>query len=221
MRYILLLESLAKSTDESHSDAAPLKAAWRRMRQFSDLLNRRKRELEDEKQLKELLDKFENVSFRLITEGRRFLQRATARWLYAAADDPGCARRLRPASVADAPVCAASTCQRSARRRRRRRRRQRRAARAAASSERPSTAAKRRATRRATSCSGSSTSCVVVCALAPPPPPDARTHAAACCCAPTSSRSRRVATTCSGAASSARRAPRCDAGAVWRRLRAT
>jgi CRP-like cAMP-binding protein len=78
-RYVLLLDELVKTTPESHADYEPLTKALRLIRAFTDMLNRRKRELEDAKQLEAMMAKFERVRFRFIVDGRRFVQRMTAR----------------------------------------------------------------------------------------------------------------------------------------------
>jgi CRP-like cAMP-binding protein len=80
-RYVLLLGELVKSTPDTHADYEPLTKALRLIRSFTDMLNRRKRELEDAKQLESMMAKFDRVRFRFIVDGRRFVQRVSGKTL--------------------------------------------------------------------------------------------------------------------------------------------
>jgi CRP-like cAMP-binding protein len=73
-RYVMLLADLVKSTSLEHNDASALHEAERRMREFADAMNQRKRERDADEANRALAARFEALEFRLADPGRVLVQ---------------------------------------------------------------------------------------------------------------------------------------------------
>jgi hypothetical protein len=84
-RYVMLLADLVRSTSLAHDDASALHEAERRMREFADAMNQRKRERDADEANRQLAARFEALEFRLADPGRVLVQQgavtsSTGRW---------------------------------------------------------------------------------------------------------------------------------------------
>jgi CRP-like cAMP-binding protein len=77
-RYVMLLADLAKSTASTHADAAPLRDAEQRMRDFADAMNQRKRERDADDANRVLAARFDALEFRLAEPGRMLITQGAA-----------------------------------------------------------------------------------------------------------------------------------------------
>jgi hypothetical protein len=73
-RYVMLLADLVRSTSLAHDDASALHEAERRMREFADAMNQRKRERDADEANRQLAARFDALEFRLADPGRVLVQ---------------------------------------------------------------------------------------------------------------------------------------------------